>query len=330
MICNIRPPEAAAYSLTLRAIWYIINWNIFAEPCPPVAGNPVGIPQVGEIFFEYVKNFTDYKVFSAAHISFFAAAIVITIVASLLLKNRSAKAVRISLIVCACLVVFNYAFLQLWRVWAYADGRAKGILDKVAYIMMPNEILPFQLCSMLCYIIPAAVILKKRWLYDAVAPICIMGGFLFFFYPTGIIDRYPPFSFRVLESMFQHTVILFFGVFLYASGQAKMQLKTIHRPMLFLLGIGAIAIAANLVFGTVDDGVNFFYIRKNILGLNIPFALNALLMAAVAAVFFFLVLGVQMLFGVLAARIGKKRGTVPADAPESLDEVPPAENEWDE
>ena len=79
-----------------------------------------------------------------------------------------------------------------------------------------------------------------------------------------------------------------------------------------------------------DDGVNFFYIRKNILGLNIPFALNALLMAAVAAVFFFLVLGVQMLFGVLAARIGKKRGTVPADAPESLDEVPPAENEWDE
>lgn len=130
--------------------------------------------------------------------------------------------------------------------------------------------------------------------------------------------------------MFQHTVILFFGVFLYASGQAKMQLKTIHRPMLFLLGIGAIAIAANLVFGTVDDGVNFFYIRKNILGLNIPFALNALLMAAVAAVFFFLVLGVQMLFGVLAARIGKKRGTVPADAPESLDEVPPAENEWDE
>ena len=31
------------------------------------------------MFFEYVKNFTDYKIFSAAHISYFAAAIVITV-----------------------------------------------------------------------------------------------------------------------------------------------------------------------------------------------------------------------------------------------------------
>lgn len=67
-----------------------------------------------------------------------------------------------------------------------------------------------------------------------------------------------------------------------------------------------------------DDGVNFFYIRKNILGLNIPFALNALLMAAVAAVFFFLVLGVQMLFGVLAARIGKSGARFPRTRPNRL------------
>lgn len=284
------------------------------------------------MFFEYVKNFTDYKIFSAAHISYFAAAIVITVALCLLLRKRSAKTTRIALVVCACLVVFNYAFLQLWRAWAYADGRAKGILDKVAYIMMPNEILPFQLCSMLCYIIPAAVILKKRWLYDAVAPICLMGGFLFFFYPTGIVDRYPPFSFRVLESMFQHTIILFFGAYLYASGEAKMRLKTIHRPMLFLLGIGVIAIAANLVFGTVDDGVNFFYIRKNVFGLDIPFALNALLMAAVAAVFFFLILGVQALFCKLVARFGKKSAAAGAELPSgssSSDETP-VQNERDE
>lgn len=259
------------------------------------------------MFFEYVKNFDEYTLFGAAHISFFVAALAIVVVLNWLLRNRSERAKRITLIVCACLVVFNYAFLQLWRVWAYADGRAKGILDKVAYIMMPNEILPFQLCSMLCYIIPAAVILKKRWLYEAVAPICIMGGFLFFFYPTGIVDRYPPFSFRVLESILQHTVILFFGSYLYVSKQAKMQLKTIKYPILFLLAIGVVAIAANLVFGTVDDGVNFFYIRKDVLGLGLPFAATAPIMAVVAVAFFSLFWGYRRLQTSSPRGPGKRR-----------------------
>lgn len=286
------------------------------------------------MFFEYVKNFDEYTLFGAAHISFFVAALAIVVVLNWLLRNRSERAKRITLIVCACLVVFNYAFLQLWRVWAYADGRAKGILDKVAYIMMPNEILPFQLCSMLCYIIPAAVILKKRWLYEAVAPICIMGGFLFFFYLTGIVDRYPPFSFRVLESILQHTVILFFGSYLYVSKQAKMQLKTIKYPILFLLAIGVVAIAANLVFGTVDDGVNFFYIRKDVLGLGLPFAATAPIMAVVAVAFFFLILGIQTLADKLAARSGKKKEAANADLlPDSSahkDVPPPSRNDGEE
>lgn len=316
--------------LDIRGDWvyigYIISLGCFADErkTERPQGQNTSAPRGREMFFEYVKNFTDYPLFSAAHISYFAAAIVIAVAASLLLRKRSDKAKRVVLIVCACLVVFNYAFLQLWRVWAYADGRGKDMLDKVAYLMMPNEILPFQLCSMLCYIIPAAVILKKRWLYEAVAPICIMGGFLFFFYPTGIIDRYPPLSFRVLESMLQHTVILFFGVFLYASGAAKMQLKTIKYPLLFLLAAGVIAIAANLAFGGVDDGVNFFYLRKNVLGLKLPFAANVPIMALVAAVFFFLILGVQTLADKLAARFQKGRGADTPAEPRGQDgDIPP-------
>ena len=114
------------------------------------------------MFFEYVKNFTDYKLFSTAHILFFVVAIILSVGVSIALRNRSERAKRIVLIVSAALIVFNFVFLQLWRVWAYANGRGKGILDKVAYIVMPNEILPFQLCSLLCYLVPASVIIMNR------------------------------------------------------------------------------------------------------------------------------------------------------------------------
>ena len=255
------------------------------------------------MFFEYVKNFTDYKLFSTAHILFFVFAIGVSIT----LRNRSERAKRIVLIVSAALIVFNFVFLQLWRVWAYADGRGKGILDKVAYIVMPNEILPFQLCSLLCYLVPASVIIKKEWFYDAVAPICIMGGFLFFFYPDGILNRYAPFSFRVLESVLQHTVLLFFGFYLYVSKTAKIDIKSIRYPFILMGCIAVVAIFANLLFGSVDDAVNFLYIRKDILGLGLPSVVTALIMAAIFTAFMFAVLGVCKLVSVSAKALRKEK-----------------------
>ena len=261
------------------------------------------------MFFEYVKNFTDYKLFSLAHILFFVFGVILAVSLSIVLRNRSEKTKRIILIVSASLIVFNYVFLQLWRVWAYADGRGKGILDQVAYIMMPNEILPFQLCSLLCYLVPAAVIVKKKWFYNALAPICIMGGFLFFFFPDGILNRYAPFSFRVLESVIQHTVLLFFGFYLYVSKTAEIDIKSIRYPFILMGFIGVVAIFANLVFGSVDDAVNFLYIRKDILGLGLPSVVTALIMAAVFTAFMFAVLGVRKLVSFAAKSLHKGQKT---------------------
>lgn len=72
---------------------------------------------------------------------------------------------------------------QIWRVASFAAGLGDGIIDSVAYLVMPNELLPFQLCSILCILIPIAVVWNKQWMYNALAPICIFAGFLFFLFP---------------------------------------------------------------------------------------------------------------------------------------------------
>lgn len=252
------------------------------------------------MFFEYLKNFSDYKLFSVAHILFFIVALLVSIALAILLRNKTAKTKRTVLIVCALSLLSLYYLTQMWRVWAYADGRSKGILDKVAYLLMPNEVLPFQLCSMVCFLVPLAVFTKKQLLLNAVAPLCIIGGFLFFFYPDGILNRYPAYSFRVLESVLLHTVLLFFGIYCYTAKLATLNMKTVWQPFAMMGCVGVLAIAANIIFAPTDSLVNFLYLRLDVFGIGLPTVVTTLIMAAVFTGVLFAILGIIKLCSLLS------------------------------
>ena len=121
------------------------------------------------------------------------------VLAFVLGRIRTDKARRIVSFVVAGIVLTLHAATQIWRVASFAAGRGDGIIDSVSYLVMPNEILPFQLCSMLCILIPIAVVWNKQWMYNALAPICIFAGFLFFFFPEHIKDNIDIFDFKLTD-----------------------------------------------------------------------------------------------------------------------------------
>lgn len=259
------------------------------------------------MFFEYIKNFTDYKLFSVAHILYFVAAIVIAIGLSFVLsKWGGSKTVRIVSIVVASIVLFLHVATQIWRIASFADGRAKGIIDQVAYLVMPNELLPFQLCSMLCYIIPLTVIFNKKWMHNAIAPICVIAGFLFFFFPDGIINRYPAFSFRVLESMIVHTAILFYGIYLFASKKVEFKIKNMISVFPVFGGMFLVGLIMNLSLMGVDSGVDFFYVMKGF-GLGLHPAVNAIILILIGTALVFAIYGICQLCYLIERAIKKRK-----------------------
>ena len=257
------------------------------------------------MFFEYIKNFDDYSMFSLAHILYLVFCIVIAFVLAFVLgRIRTDKARRIVSFIVAGVVLTLHAATQIWRVASFAAGRGDGIIDSVAYLVMPNELFPFQLCSMLCILIPIAVVWNKQWMYNALAPICIFAGFLFFFFPDGIINRYPPFSFRVLESMIVHTAILFYGIYLLASKKVVFNIKNMREVFAAIGTMYVVAIIMNIILVNVDSSVDFFYMMKGF-GLGLHPAVNTIILAIVGAGLIFLIYGICQ----LCYRLSKKQVT---------------------
>lgn len=259
------------------------------------------------MFFEYIKNFNDYKLFSLAHILYFVFAIVFSVGLALILRKRGGERTKkIVSISVASIVLFLHICTQIWRVASFADGRANGNIEQVAYLVMPNELLPFQLCSMLCFLIPVCVAFKKQWMKNALAPICIFAGFLFFFFPDGIINRYPPFSFRVLESMIVHTAILFYGLYLFISKQVVFKISNMKEVFSVGGGMFLTAIIMNVILVNFDPNVDFFYMMKGF-GLGLHPAVNALLLLVVGTALIFAIYGICQLCYKLSAIYQSKK-----------------------
>lgn len=258
------------------------------------------------MFFEYLKNFDDYSLFSTAHILYIIFCIAIAIILAIVLRKLNSKHQRIVGIVIASVVITLHIATQVWRAASFADGRSKGIIESVAYLVMPNEILPFQLCSMLCFLIPICVMLNKQWMYNALAPICVIAGFLYFFFPDGIINRYPPFSFRVLESMLVHTAILFYGIYLFTSKKVVFKLKNMREVFASAAVLFGIAIIMNVIITNFDPNVDFFYMMKGF-GLGLHPAVNAIIIALVGTALFFAVYGICQLCYKLSAIYQEKK-----------------------
>lgn len=127
-------------------------------------------------------------------------------------------------------------------------------------------IFPFQLCSIpmyLCLIIPFLKEGKlKSGMCDFLLMYNLLGGFIAFFEPSGLIHGYWTLT---LHAFVWHMVLIFVGLYLGFSGRAGVRKENFFRATGFFVILCAVAFAVNLVFRRVSGGdINMFFIGPNV------------------------------------------------------------------
>lgn len=125
-------------------------------------------------------------------------------------------------------------------------------------------IFPFQFCSTPMYIMPLALIFrKKQRIRDAfrayLATYALFAGLAVMIYPNDVFISTIGIN---IQTMVHHGAMVVIGVLTWVSGKAKLHYKTVLQALPVFAGFCAIAIGANILFHYVGNGetFNMFYI----------------------------------------------------------------------
>lgn len=172
-------------------------------------------------------------------------------------RKLSGKQVRLTVgITAAVLLVFelykqlNYSYYADTDVWSYNWSA-----------------FPFQFCSTPMYIMAMAAVWKEgkfqTRLYDFLATYGLFAGVLVLAYPASVFTATTGIN---IQTMVHHCSMIVIGVFLYATGQSKIEKRTVWRAAPVFLVLLALALVMNGVYAAVGDpnqNFNMFYLSLN-------------------------------------------------------------------
>jgi len=189
------------------------------------------------------------------HILFLIAAFAGTFILARLLRNTNEKQNKAVLLSCGGFLLLTEIYKQLYFYIVICNGQGD----------YPWYILPFQMCSIpmyLCLILP---FLKegrvKDAIYDFLASYNFLGGFTALLEPSGVFNEHLSI---MIHSLAWHTMLVFIGFYLVASGRAAKSLKKFHYTVFFyyFLALIAFIIDASL-WKRAGGGINMFFVGFN-------------------------------------------------------------------
>ena len=199
-------------------------------------------------FFEFMavpmQKPTSYGVF---HLLFGAFLIALAITLAFLLRKTTEKQNKIVLIVVGSLLIVFEVLKQLFYYYFIGNGSYQW------------WIFPFQLCSVpmyLCVIIPLIKSEKvKKWFYEFMFAINMLGGIMAFIEPSGINHEW---LFLTLHAYVWHAMLIFLGLYLYFSKRACTTKMGYLKSLAVFAGM--IVIAQILNVSIRQPGFNMFYV----------------------------------------------------------------------
>ena len=132
------------------------------------------------------------------------------------------------------------------------------------YVINPGviswSIFPFQFCSVPMYLQVLLPFVNEKWknrFYDYLISYSLMGAFIAFFEPSGLISD---FVFLTAHSFAWHYLIVFSGFYIGLRFR-KAELKNFHNSFIMFMILATIAFGINLAFLKVSDGtINMFFL----------------------------------------------------------------------
>lgn len=132
------------------------------------------------------------------------------------------------------------------------------------YVINPGvfswSIFSFQFCSVPMYLLVLLPFVNEKWknrFYDYLLSYNLMGAFVAFFEPSGLINEY---VFLTVHSFVWHYLIVFSGFYI-GLRIRKAELKNFKNSFILFMILAAIAFIINLAFFRVSEGtINMFFL----------------------------------------------------------------------
>ena len=178
---------------------------------------------------------------------------VITTVLVLNNKNQCTKDKAINLVINLVFGLYILDFFLMPFSYGYID------VDK----------LPFHICTLMGLM--AFMARNNKFLSRFTTEFTLLGligALMYISYPSGVADGETfPFSYRVIQTMIYHGLLVAHGVFALTFNDIKLEWKKIYRELFVIILIAGIAIVANNIYSGELGDFNWFFVSADPFGL---------------------------------------------------------------
>ena len=188
------------------------------------------------------------------------------------------------------LIIFGFIGVTIYLVRKRSVKIKKRIIDwtiNVAFILyildffiMPFSYgyididkLPFHICTLMgvmCFICRHNKFFSKY--KTEFTMLGLIGALMYIAYPSGVADgEVFPFSYRIIQTMLFHGLLVAHGIFALSFGEVKLEWKKIYKELYVIVFIAVLAMFANNIYsGTVGDyshDFNWFFVSLDPFGI---------------------------------------------------------------
>lgn len=190
--------------------------------------------------------------FNLVHIGVLLLAVILTIVASLLLRKKEQKTKDYIMIGVA---IFNIVFFVVYKIWLANDATYEGF-------SIWKE-LPLQLCNINMFLIPLGIILKNKYLLTFSFYIAPLGALMALVFPDINFINNDIFMLRNIGFYGTHIIIFGMGLMLAPLGYIEPKMKNIPVLLISAVIFSLGAFVINILLGlTTGENINYFYVMN--------------------------------------------------------------------
>ncbi|MBQ8859126.1 MAG: YwaF family protein [Clostridia bacterium] len=190
------------------------------------------------------------KAYGSFHLTFTIVGFAVCVLLAYLLRNLGERGNRRLLTSVGLFLIITEVYKQLFYTYYIGGGEYQW------------WIFPFQLCSIPMYLCVIAPWVKSkrlsRAMYAFMTTFNLLGGFITFFEPSGIVHGYWTLT---LHAFIWHMALVFIGFYLVASGRGATEKQHLVGAILTFLVLCVVAFCINLLFwGPSNGSINMFFV----------------------------------------------------------------------
>ena len=128
---------------------------------------------------------------------------------------------------------------------------------------------------------------KHQWFQEIIVALATTGALMYLVYPGSALGGITPWSYRVIQTMIYHGLLLAWGILSLTTGQVKLHMNKIWLPLVGMVCVALWATVGNICYNSNYAGgshhYDWFFLTGSTFGIS-PWLMPFLTLAAFYAV----------------------------------------------